>query len=540
MRSRGFAYAAIAILAFQGCAGSPQPAPKIGVYGLSSERVSGAESVRVPGAYGFDRIVVLVTIDVDGNVIDATVTENRFGGDTSAALAAAKTWKFRPQSFDGKPIQAVGEISIGLDPPEIPPDTSVPFPAASPADIEITLERGACYGTCPDYRVTITGDGKVRFSTREMNFPGTAAEVHRMFQGDNVLWGGTHEAKVSPKAAADLIERFRASHFMGMKPGYVAGITDIATYALTLRVGKVTKRVVDYAGKEVGMPVSVIALEDAVDEVAGSDRWVRGNAETVALLKAQGFDFRSRRAAELVHAAIQLNRWPPRPAGINDLIRAAMAEGLDLSTPVDVGGPGRSSASATIGSLIAQYAAETGNIALFEEMKRAGQVARMTKKSLAAAFLSDMGCSARIAKALVEAGANPKSIGEQGNALHQLRQSYGGCAEAGSAKRVEMAAALVALGVPVDARDGIGQTPLMGSNDPAFAQTLLKAGANPNAKDDDGTSAVLAQDDDRVVLTLLRAGADPKAKNAQGTLRGQARKRHWPGTLAWLDEHGIK
>jgi TonB family protein len=540
MELKGFSYALIALLAFQGCSASSQSAPKIGVYGLSSQRISGAESVRVPGVSGFSQVSVLVTVDVDGNVTNAKVADDRLDGDASAALAAARNWKFRPQSFDGKPIQAVGGITIEFDPPEIPPDTSVPFPTAVPEDIEITLERNACYGSCPDYRVTIKGDGKIRFSTREMNFPGTAAEVHRMFNGQNVLWAGTHEADVGPQAVADLVERFRSSHFMGLKPEYVAGVTDNPTYALTLRVGKVTKRVVDYVGKEVGMPASVTALEDAVDEVAGTDRWVRGNAQTVALLKAQGFNFRSRDAAELVQSAIQLNRWPPEQAGANELIQAAIAEGLDLSTPVGVGVPRRSNESATIGSVIAQYAAETGNVTLFEEMKRAGQVARMTKKSLDSAFMSDMGCRAEIAKALVEAGANSKAVGENGNALHALRSSYGRCADSSSAERVEMAAALVALGVPLEARDSIGWTPLMGSDDPAVAQTLLKAGANLNAKNDDGTTAVLSLDDDRVVLTLLRAGADPKAKDGDGTLRQQARKRHWPGTLAWLNEHGIK
>ncbi|WP_407940324.1 hypothetical protein [Novosphingobium aerophilum] len=103
-----------------------------------------------------------------------------------------------------------------------------------------------------------------------------------------------------------------------------------------------------------------------------------------------------------------------------------------------------------------------------------------------------------------------------------------------------MAAALVSLGVPLEARDSIGWTPLMGSIDPAVAQVLLKAGANPNAKDDDGTAVVLSLADDRAVLTLLRAGADPNAKDGDGTLRQRALKRHWPGTLAWLDQHGIK
>lgn len=540
MNWKGFAFASIALLAFQGCSASSQTAPRIGVYGLSSQRISGAESVRAPGVSGFDQVSVLVTVDVDGNVVDAELADDRFLGDASAVLAAAKEWKFRPQSFDGKPIQAVGEIAIEVDPPEIPPDTSIPFPTAAPADIEITLERSACFGTCPDYRVTITGDGSVRFSDREVNFPGAAAEVHSMFNGQNVLWSGTHDAEVSPQAVAELIEKFRASHFMGMKPEYTAGVTDNPTYALTLRVGKTTKRVVDYVGNEVGMPASVTALEDAVDELAGTQRWVRGNAQTIALLKAQDFDFKSRDAAELVQSAIQLNSWPPDQSGANELIEAAITEGLDLSTPVDVGVGERSTESAPIGSVIAHYAAETGNEALFEEMSRKGQVVRMAKKSLDSAFLSGVGCSARIAKALVEAGADPKAVGDDGNALHALRSSYGRCADAGSERRAEMAAALVALAVPLEARDNIGWTPLMGCDDPAVAQILLQAGANPNAKDSDGTPVALSVDDDRVVLTLLRAGADPKAKDGGGSLRQQALRRHWPGTLNWLDKHGVR
>lgn len=540
MNTKVFAYAATLLFPFQGCSAPLPSAPKFGVYDLSSERVSGEESVRAPRGLASEQVSILVTIDERGSVIDATVAEKGFKGDTRAALAAAKKWKFRPQFFDGKPIQAVGEITIAFDPPVIPPDPSVPFPTAAPQDIEITLERTACFGTCPDYRVTVSGDGKVRFSTREMSFPGTNAAVHRMFNGENVLWPGTHEADVSRQAVAGLIEKFRSSHFMGMRAKYVAGVTDNPSYALTLRAGKTTKRVIDYVGKSVGMPASMTALEDAVDELAGTDRWVRGNAETVALLKGQGFNFKSRDAAELVRSATQLSRWPPDQTGTNELIRAVMAEGLDLSTPVDVWVRNQTKETATIGSIIANYAAETGNEALFEEMKRAGQVARMSKENLDAAFQGEMGCSAQIAKALVEAGANPKAVSENGNALHKVRSSYGRCADAGSVKRVEMAAALVALGVPMEARDSIGWTPLMGCEDPAVAQVLLKAGANPNAKDDEGTSAILSVYDDRVVVTLLRAGADPRAKDRDGSLRQQALKHNWPATLAWLDQHGIQ
>lgn len=81
---------------------------------------------------------------------------------------------------------------------------------------------------------------------------------------------------------------------------------------------------------------------------------------------------------------------------------------------------------------------------------------------------------------------------EDGNVLCQLRSRYGRCDRAGSSKRAEMPAALIALGVPLQACDGIGWTPLMGCNDHAMAQTPLKARTDPNAKDRKGTTVVLS------------------------------------------------
>jgi hypothetical protein len=85
------------------------------------------------------------------------------------------------------------------------------------------------FGSCPDYRVAISGDGTVRFSSREWNTPRADADVHRMFNGESVLWEGPHETMVDPAAVAALVEKFRAAHFMGLQAQYEAGITDSAT-----------------------------------------------------------------------------------------------------------------------------------------------------------------------------------------------------------------------------------------------------------------------------------------------------------------------
>jgi hypothetical protein len=44
-----------------------------------------------------------------------------------------------------------------------------------------------------------------------------------------------------------------------------------------LSVGGRTKTVTDYVGEQVGMPVVITDLENAVDEAAGTERWIKGD-----------------------------------------------------------------------------------------------------------------------------------------------------------------------------------------------------------------------------------------------------------------------
>lgn len=539
---RGAAVLALAALAlglvfaFAAASVSNQHAGIIGIGNLEPEKLTGPEAVVVKGVEAAGSLPVLVTVDTDGRVIDARV-EGKTYLDPSPGLAAARSWTFRPQTFRGQAVRAVGTIEISYEPPEIPPDAAAPFPqAAAPADFEITLARSACFGACPDYRVSISGDGTVAFSTREENFPATAAQVHRAFNGQSVLWPGAHEARVDPAQAAVLLGKFRAAHFFGLKPEYFAGITDNPTYALTVRVGNRTKQVTDYVGRMVGMPKSVTALEDAVDALAGSRSWTRGDARTVALLKQQGFDFSSGMASDLVQYAMELNWARDDVPATAAFVRAMIAAGVDLNRPVDLNGPTQ---TAPLGAIVAQFAANIGDEALFDQMARAGYVGRMSKAMLAQAFAGGMGCSPAIAQAMVKAGADPRGSSENGNALYAIQSDFDLCS-ADPRKLAEMTAALIRLGVPLEARSDIDWTPLMGADVPEAARLLIAAGANVNAKSGSGETPLLLANDDRIAIMLLEAGADPHAKDSDGTVRQHARAAHLPATLAWLDAHGIK
>lgn len=537
---------AIAVALVAGLLGgaSAREAPRLGISGLGSQRIEGQEVVVKAGAPTWDDLGVLVTVGIDGRVIDARVANSNFAKvDPEPGLAAARTWRFRPQSFEGRPVIAVGTIYIRYSPPEDAPDASVPFPEAASADTEITLERGPCLGSCPGYKLTVAGDGTVRFVPGDDGSEGSAAGARKSFNADNVLLTGAHVAHVDPAAVARLVGKFRDAHFFGLKGEYAARIADIPTYALTLRRGGTSKRAIDHGGGAVGMPSSVIALEDAVDAVAGIDRWVHGNVETIGILEAEGFDFRSQAAADLVAAATEPFHYQYRDRPSEPMVLALLDKGAPLDATVEQvwariwsGHVMVEEPKARLGSVLAYRAAVAGDELLLRRMAAKGYLARLPRDRLNQALLGGAGCSPVIARALIKAGANPRTVDDLRSPLSSLATSPA-CKREN--RRLEMVRTLIDLGVPVDG-SASGWTALMSSSSPELARLLLARGANPNARYKDGTTPLLAAQDDRVALILLRAGADPRARNPGGSVRDHAIERHLPATLAWLDAHGIK
>lgn len=519
------------------CVPTAPPVETFGIWNLESYRLTGERTLTVPGSEGYENLTILVTVGLDGQVVGAEIADNFYEVDAKPALDAAKQWTFVPQAFGGRPVRAVGQIGIKYSRPEILPDLSIPFPDSAPEDVEITLQRTACFGTCPDYSVSIRGDGRVRFSTiDDPTFRIRSGQSAEDFGTNYVLWPGAHETPVDPEEVSALVGRFHDQHFMGLQDGFQSSMTDSPIYVLTLQAGGSIKRVVDYVGENAGMPRFVTELENAVDDLAGTQRWVRGNAETIAQLNSEGFDFGSKQAADLVRTAIDLNKWSTDNSNVSALLLAALEAGLDLRMPANADDPYDTS----IGTIITSYAASRGHSTLFGKLAEMGELSQMSQQELNDVFATGMGCRPEIARALVAAGANPQYNGARGNALHELKSDYGPCSETPAEIRAEMARALIELGVSLDARDDSGWTPLMGCDDPELARVLIDAGADPNASDDEGTTPLLSVSDDRVAMLLLGAGADPRARDEHGSVREHAREWHLPATLAWLNAHGIE
>lgn len=538
-------WAVAGLVAVGGCGAAASPVQRVGMWDLAGQRVSGQTSVVVPGN-GLDRdVTVLVTVGIDGKVIETkALGDTGYHLDPAPALAAVRAWRFRPQQFDGAAVEAVGRVRVTYVTPEIAP-TAIPVVVIDPDRAVVTMTRGACFGTCPAYTVSVSGAGLVRFSTEDETVPG-ASEVHRRYNGSGVLWPGVHTAQIDAVTAHRLVERVRQIGFLGLKDEYSCQVTDQSATQLTFAAPGVTKTVVDYVGECVGMPRAVSELEDEIDRVAGSDRWVSGTPETLALLEKSGFDPRSSAGAELTAVlAFRTGLTSTTDPATVALLELLLDRGVRLDATVKRpmpwgGGDERPDRQVVLGDWLLSRAIEARSAKLFAKLADRGVLARANPVALTEMLHRGAACSPDIARALVKAGAEPRRPLAEGSALTAVRKSYGPCEGRSEDEVAAMAAALLDIGVSSEARDDLGWTALMGVDSPALARALLAGHANPNARDKEGTTPLLSTDDDRVALILLRAGADPRVKDDNGTLRAQAVKQYMPATLAWLDEHAVK
>lgn len=140
-------------------------------------------------------------------------------------------------------------------------------PVEAPAQegpVEITLRRTVCYGFCPAYTVTITGDGQVRYNgERFVNVVGPAS------------------ATIPREDVEQLLARFDEIGFDELRDEYRGQMTDLPTTTITLVRNGRRKAVVDYGGTSVGMPRAVRDLQAEIDRVARTDQWVLRNGERV-------------------------------------------------------------------------------------------------------------------------------------------------------------------------------------------------------------------------------------------------------------------
>ena len=130
--------------------------------------------------------------------------------------------------------------------------------------VAITLTRTVCFGFCPAYTVSITGDGQVTYNGQ--SFVNVTGEQH---------------ATIAPEAVQDLLRRFDNVRFESLNDAYRANVTDLPTTTVTLTRNGHRKVVVDYGGLSAGMPPAIRDLQGEIDRVAGTSRWVLRDGQPV-------------------------------------------------------------------------------------------------------------------------------------------------------------------------------------------------------------------------------------------------------------------
>jgi len=392
--------------------------------------------------------------------------------------------------------------------PEDKPRRHIPMPAGEAATTVIRLERSGCYGTCAIYSVELHGNGDVVYEGKCF-----------------VVIGGRHSGRADPTKVATLLRQVRDADFWSLKRRYAAPVTDNATYRLFVTVGGSTKTVEDYVGQAAGMPKVVKTLEDAVDAVSGTDRWLTGNASTIPTLKAEGWDFHGTAAA---HALARAAADAPEEVALE--LFALGAPAVSNPTPTDCYPDDRESA--------VKAAAEHRRLSLLQALISAGALAPAGSKedALFGSIASgDPVVVKEILKHRPDVNARRPELGETPLLWIDEGPHPFSDGDPPRSDYPEIVRLLVAAGANPSLADHDGNTPLHSTLDADVARALINAGAPLDARNNYGETPLLSTYDEDVALALIDAGADVTLRNSGGSsAKDVATLNKWPKVLARL------
>jgi ankyrin repeat protein len=474
-------------------------------------------AVRVPRTQNvFQSVKLTLIVDADGNVVAATPQEGPADA-YSQAVAEAKKWKYIPFEKEGRNVVAKITDYVRILPPEDLPRTHQEFPGThSMAGVVMTLSRSGCYGTCPAYSLEIRGDGTLIYEGKSF-----------------VVVTGEHRGHLSEEQVEVLVGAFRKADYFSLKDEYRYMVTDCPTYTTSIQMDRVKKSVTDYVGEELGMPEAVTELEQTIDQVAGTIKWINGNGETVTALEKEGWDFKSEEAAKtMARAALK---------GSAEFVQDLLKEGV------------RDSVEDESGNSALAAAARAGDHKTLRMLIKAGvgKNDTQTKTSAlgAAALMGDL----EMVRELIAYGGDPKGVarGEGGSRTVLMEAAASGVPEVAEtilaahpdvnasdekgrtavryvcegnnywdrkrqADRRQVIHILARAGADLDAQDEEGNTALHGAYYENVAKALIGEGADVNIRNNDGNTPLMANFSVEAAKLLVAAGADVHAKNHEG------------------------
>ena len=123
------------------------------------------------------------------------------------------------------------------------------------SDLVITLERTACHGTCPIYKLTIEGNGTVTYEGQ-----------------DFVQVRGKQTAILGPAQIQELVTAFEEAKFFSLTDYTHEDTTDGPSVITSITFNGKTKTVHHYYGDN-SAPQTLFDLESKIDEITNSKQW---------------------------------------------------------------------------------------------------------------------------------------------------------------------------------------------------------------------------------------------------------------------------
>ena len=120
----------------------------------------------------------------------------------------------------------------------------------------ITIEKTACYGTCPAYLFKAYPDGSVTYTGK-----------------DYVKLVGEYKAIISKEELANIKTLLDEADYFSFANVYSANITDLPTTYLYYDDGKQNKKITDYHGA----PESLKKLEQDLETLINAINWQKTN-----------------------------------------------------------------------------------------------------------------------------------------------------------------------------------------------------------------------------------------------------------------------
>lgn len=390
--------------------------------------------------------------------------------------------QFKPFEQDGVAVRARIKDWVQIVPPE-QWAAKMPFPEPKNLNtLRMSLKRSLCFGPCPAYFVEIDGSGNVVYRGEE-----------------NVLITGEHHATISRQAVSILLQAFRDADYFSLKDGYAQSVTDSPPYTTSIQFDGHKKSVVDYVGSGVGMPDVVTELEDKIDELADTGKWLHETSETWPSLLSEHWNFRADTEQNLALFA-GVVKW-----GSEELIQSFIAAGAPTLATSNKGDSPLENASAR------------GNLDLVRRMlgNQAHVSMRVLFHSLRAAAQSG---NVDLMELLISKGADVNGSNSGNDRDTVLIGAVLSC-------KKEAVEEILRYHPDVNARDFNGNSALArflescpsSADIDGIFELLASAGASVNLKNDQGQTPLFAACwNDRAVPLLAQAGADLNARNDNG------------------------